>query len=228
MKTFKPKPTEAVDKLNSKIQNRAVEELAPLAKLGGDIGELVTKVDTEAKALFEKLSKHYKTFSDKLKKAAAKSANIQLGLQYESANDVTESEEESFTIVFKKPEVKSAGKLYRSIIIGDDDTAATLIPELVKKGVIDFQAHSFSLQTLKNSRVSLGINVIGYNLNDNKNLVSDLVIKVGPDGKLNLIHKSVLSAVSKGPNKARSAMFNLSYGFAGVCSGPKSQQRGFA
>lgn len=199
--------------INAITQN-VETKLAPLKKLGADIGELINHYDETVTNVLEILLNKYQQITGKIKVALEKSANIQLNLQLASMREISETEQESFTIVIKQPQHPSSARLLRSLVVGDDETSSKLIKQLSSTQAIEYKAQSLMLNKRINSQISLGVNVIGYDTTDSKDVMSDLTIKVDAKGKLSLVHQYKVDANADGFNEKRQAAFDLSYGIA--------------
>ena len=208
------KATEVAEKLKLAITQGTKEQLAPLAKLGEGIGEAIDEFDGNASKLYEKISIAYQSFSNKLEAVLEKSTNLQIGLQYLSSKEITESEEESFSIILKKPQSPSSEKLLRAIVLGDDTTTSALLTTLSRRKEIEYKPNSLRLKKLIESKVSLGINVIGFDTKAKNDVVSDLELALSASGKVSLVHKYSVSAASSGFNERRNTIFSLSYNVA--------------
>ena len=214
IKKLQSKASDAAEQINQAIKTKALDELKPLAKLGTDIGQAIDNFDGDITRLFEKAIKRYQEFSKKIADALEKAANIQLSLQYQSNTEEMDLEEDSFSIVLKKPKAHGVRKLYQSIVLGDDKTTSALLAALSQSGDIIYQPNSLKLQKLIKGQVSLGINVIGYSTTSKTDVVSDLVVNVGPNGRVELSHAYNVKTFSEGFSEKRNALFDLSYGLA--------------
>ena len=213
IENLKKEAEKAAKTIAQRVNAKAIEELAPLKKLGQDVGQAIDHFDNNANDLFEKILTRYREFSEKLKAALEKSADIQLDYQYKSLRQTTEKEEESFSVTILNPNSNAVKTLYRSIILGDDRTTSTLLDKLSPTEIL-YKPNSLSLNKVIQSKVSLGINVLGYNTNNTHDVVSDLRVKLDPSGKITLVHQYNVDAMASGFDEKRAATFNLSYGLA--------------
>lgn len=196
------------------VQDGIEEQLEPLKRLSNEVTEAIENFDTQVTERFEKITKAYQDFKAKITSALEKSADIQLKLQYQSATSNVEQEQESFRLVIINPQASGVEKLYRSLVLGDDKSSSVLINKLAASGDVKYTLNSFELSSNSTKRVSLGIDVFGFSTTNVHHVVSDLVVKVGPSGRVTLVHKYNVSDVANGFDEKRSALFNLSYGIA--------------
>ncbi|KZN47434.1 hypothetical protein [Pseudoalteromonas luteoviolacea] len=204
----------AAFQLYQDVQAGSQATLKPIKKISKNAKTLIEDASVTAVELYEKLAKEYTETKNSIKTALSRAADIQLHLHYQSTSSHVNTVDRSFTIVIKEPSSASVARLYRSLVVGNDDAVSTLLNVLSKTDVIEYQAGSLSLTNLTKNEVSLGINVLGYDIDNVSDTVSDLQLHIDPMGKIMLVHTHNLSKQARGFDEARHACFNLSYGFA--------------
>ncbi|KZN28498.1 hypothetical protein N480_10415 [Pseudoalteromonas luteoviolacea S2607] len=204
----------AACQLHQDVQAGSQAALKPIKKISKNAQALIEDTSVTAVELYEKLAQEYTKTKNRIKVALSRAADIQLNLHYQSTSSHVNSLDQSFTIVLKDSTSESVSRLYRSLVVGNDDAVSTLIMSLSKVGVIEYQADSLSLTNVTKNEISLGINVLGYDIDNVSDAVSDLQLHIDPMGKIMLVHTHNLSKQARGFDEARKACFNFSYGFA--------------
>lgn len=211
--------TQNAEKLIAEINNAGAEALKPLETLGEEVNSILTNINNDVQASFDKIINAYTSFRSKIENALQQSANIKLGLLLEQSNSTAETEKNSYNVVIKDASNLDAALLYKCLILGDGTKAAKLISTL-PASVIEVQSASRRFDTIKNSKTSLSINIANLNTLELKDVSSQLSIEMDGNGNLTISQQYNAAASSTGFSEYRKAVLNLTYGIANASSVP--------
>jgi|GEM_PF-1685535 len=205
---------------SNKIRDKTTKELQPIAALGKEVSEALSDFDSKVEANFNLVISKYKTFKEKITKALEKSANIKLGLTYDELRKRSESLTHTLEILLEEPDSADVQTLYRSLAIGDEKKVSRLLPKLKQENKITIVSESAAIQTIRNNTTTLGLSIIGNDINSLKDVMAQLNVEVDPSGNLFVRQEYKVSATASGLGETREAVLNLTYGIVQAAQNP--------
>ena len=208
------------EKFANKIRGKTNEELQPIAALGKEVSEALSDFDSKVEANFNLVISKYKAFKEKITKALEKSANIKLGLAFDELRKRSESLTHTLEILLEEPDSADVQTLYRSLAIGDEKKVSRLLPKLKQENKITIVSESAAIQTIRNNTTTLGLSIIGNDINSLKDVMAQLNVEVDPSGNLFVRQEYKVSATASGLGETREAVLNLTYGVVQAAQNP--------
>ena len=220
LKDVQSKIKDQADEFANKISGKTKQELQPIAALGKEVSDALNNFNSQVEANFNLVISKYKAFKEKITKALEKSANIKLGLAYDELRKRSESLTHTLEILLEEPDSADVQTLYRSLVIGDEKKVSRLLPKLKQENKITIISESAAIQTIRNNTTTLGLSIIGNDINSLKDVMAQLNVEVDPSGNLFVRQEYKVSATASGLGETREAVLNLTYGIFQAAQNP--------
>ena len=206
--------TELTQQISHLSATAKIKFLQPLESLGENVASIASKTDTEIYAAIKKGLAEYQSLKEKITNALEASANIKLGLAFETAKSHGISDEQKIKIEFLDTNNTLANTLFKKLVLGDSASASRILVTLEQEGSIRLINQAVSLGHVSAAKMSFSLNLGGIELSEIKNANAELNIKVTNTGEVFIESEVSAINISKGLSEVRTASAQLVYGLA--------------
>lgn len=182
---------DVANKLKGSSKAVLMTALKPLAKIGEQIDQLATSLDTSAAPLaaaIKRLLARYESLRKALLDGARQATRLKLGLAFASTVEATRGEERALSLRFSRAS-DSAKRWFSDLMLGRVEID---IDELQKaasasQGAFALESGSFIALASRARRASLTIDAFGVPFGDERLLSSDVRVEVDLAGRVRLL-----------------------------------------